>query len=94
MSAVAEKLIDDMDSEPNELNDEEKMLYKSSHNDAPPWYHIDRTMISSKLCYFFQNGKDACYLPYMILFLKGIGLNSQQAGTINGLRYIVNVGNS
>ena len=56
--------------------------------DTYAWYDIDVGMISSKMSYFFQNAKDSCYLPYMILFLTGIGLTPQQAGTINGLRFI------
>lgn len=57
-------------------------------DDAAPWYHIDTSMISSKMSYFFQNAKDSCYLPYMILFLTSIGLTPTQAGMVNGLRFL------
>lgn len=69
---------------------EKETLFVSSEGKekVPAWYHIDVTMITSKLSYFFQNAKDACYLPYMILFLTGIGLTPQQAGTINGVRFV------
>ena len=50
--------------------------------DKSKWYHINSNMLSSKLSYLFQNAKDACYLPYMILFLSNIGLTAAQAGVI------------
>ena len=56
--------------------------------DTTPWYFttIDYSMMSAKASYFFQNAKDSCYMPYMMLFLTGIGLDTAKAGQINGLR--------
>ena len=79
-----------MDTSENEMQclQDDKVFVKTEEDDIHPWYDIDTGMLSSKLSYFFQNAKDSCYLPYMILFLSGIGLTDQQAGTINGLRFI------
>jgi len=73
----------------NEEDDHSTLEPKvDAKSDQSKWYHVDPSMMASKSSYFFQNAKDACYLPYMILFLSNIGLTAAQAGTINGLRFL------
>lgn len=61
---------------------------EETEEEGGEWYDINTQMLSSKFAYFFQNAKDSCYLPYMILFLSSTGLTPQQAGTVNGVRFI------
>ena len=65
----------------NEEDDHSTEPKVDAKSDQSKWYHVDPSMMASKSSYFFQNAKDACYLPYMILFLSNIGLTAAQAGT-------------
>lgn len=63
-------------------------MESSEDKTTPKWYAIDRDMIVCKIAYLFENAKQSCYIPLMILFFESIGLDSSRAGLINGLRYI------
>ena len=78
----------EFEAETEPLRTEEINPDANEKSDSDSWYQVDVGMISSKLSYFFQNGKDSCYLPYMMLFLTNIGLTHEQAGRVNGFRFI------
>ncbi|XP_057314171.1 major facilitator superfamily domain-containing protein 6-A-like [Hydractinia symbiolongicarpus] len=66
---------------------EESSDQEKPSKEATKWYSVDRSMLTSKATYFFQNAKQACYTPHMMIFLTSIGLDPAKAGMVNGLRY-------
>lgn len=66
---------------------EENSDQEKPAKEATKWYSVDRSMLTSKATYFFQNAKQACYTPHMMIFLTSIGLDPAKAGLVNGLRY-------
>ena len=59
--------------QPNEINDQYK------------WYDINRTMVPTKLAYFFNGARRLGFAPNLTLFLIAIGLNKEQSGLILGV---------
>ena len=52
------------------------------------WYHVNLSMVPTKLAYFFECGRRIGYAPNLVLFLISIGLNKAESGFIVGLRSV------
>lgn len=49
------------------------------------WYHINWTMVPTKLAYFCNDTRRLGFAPNLTLFLIAIGLNKEESGFIVGL---------
>ena len=58
------------------------------------WYRIDMYMLSSKAAYCLSESKEACYAPFIIIYLNSIGLSPAEAGMINGYRLLAAIAGS
>ena len=58
----------------------------NTNNQQYKWYHINWSMVSTKLAYFFECGRRIGFAPNLVLFLFSVGLNKEESGFILSLR--------
>ena len=64
-------------------------IEKTVNTQQYKWYHINWSMVPTKLAYFCETGRRLGFAPNLVLFLISVGLNKEESGFIAGLRHVI-----
>ena len=72
--------------EGEEENEEEQTIDYPLEKEEYKCYHVNTSILPSKIAFFCETGRRIGYAPNIALFLTSIGMNKAEAGFVVGFR--------